>query len=122
VETITIKCNALDNKDRETTNTRTNRGTSLRPVKGLVVTNRIVKETPWTHRLEITTQLLQPNLVDVSSVVNLVIMPTDLSATHRHPRRITIKELIRMHLLVVQHRTRLRRTRVREELIMWQQK
>jgi hypothetical protein len=44
VEIIIIKCNALDSKDREATNTRTNRGTVLRPVKGLVVTRRIVKE------------------------------------------------------------------------------
>jgi hypothetical protein len=46
VEIIIIKCNALDSKDREATNTRTNRGTTLRPVKYLVVTNRIVKEAP----------------------------------------------------------------------------
>jgi hypothetical protein len=52
-------------------------------------------------------------------VVKLVIFPTiALSATHRHPRGTTIKELIRIHLLVELHGTRLRRTRVREELIM----
>jgi hypothetical protein len=68
---------------------------------------------------KIKIQLLQSNLVDASSVVNLVIMPTiALSATHRHPRGTTVKELNRIHLLVVLHRTRLRRTRVREELIM----
>jgi hypothetical protein len=44
VETTIIKCNALDSKDRETTNTRTNKGTILRLVNGLVVINRIVKE------------------------------------------------------------------------------
>jgi hypothetical protein len=49
----------------------------------------------------------------------LVIMPTiALSATHRHPRGTTIKVLIRIHLLMELHRTRLRRTIVREELIM----
>jgi hypothetical protein len=44
VEIIIIKCNALDNKGRETI--RTSRGTPLRPVKGLMGTNRIVKEAP----------------------------------------------------------------------------
>jgi hypothetical protein len=44
VEIIIIKCNALDNKDRKVTNTRTNRRTILRSVKYLVVTSRIVKE------------------------------------------------------------------------------
>jgi hypothetical protein len=44
VKPIIIKFNALDSKHRETTNAKTNRGTILRPVKGLVVTNRIVKE------------------------------------------------------------------------------
>jgi hypothetical protein len=44
VGTATAKYNALDNKVRGTTNIRTNRGTTLRPVKGLVVNNRIVKE------------------------------------------------------------------------------
>jgi hypothetical protein len=47
VETTIIKCNALDNKDREVTSTRTNRGTALKPVKGLVVINRIVKEVAF---------------------------------------------------------------------------
>jgi hypothetical protein len=42
VETIITKYNALDNKNRETT--KTSRGTTLRPVKGLVVISRIVKE------------------------------------------------------------------------------
>jgi hypothetical protein len=46
VEIIIIKCNVLGSKDKEATNTRTNRGTILRSVKGLVVTNRFVKETP----------------------------------------------------------------------------
>jgi hypothetical protein len=45
VETIIIKCSTLDSKDRETINNRTNRGTILRPVKGLVVINKIIKET-----------------------------------------------------------------------------
>jgi hypothetical protein len=40
----TIKHSALDNKVREATNTRTNREATLRPVKGLVVNSRIVKE------------------------------------------------------------------------------
>jgi hypothetical protein len=52
-------------------------------------------------------------------VLNFVIMPTiALRATHRHPRGTTVKELIRIHLLVVLHRTRLHRTRVRDELIV----
>jgi hypothetical protein len=44
VETTTIKHNALDNKVRGATNTRTNRGTALRPVKDLVSNSRIVKK------------------------------------------------------------------------------
>jgi hypothetical protein len=44
VEIIIIKCNALDSKDRETTNTRINRGTTLGPFKDLVVTSKIIKE------------------------------------------------------------------------------
>jgi hypothetical protein len=44
VEIIIIKCNTLDSKDREPTKTRTNKGTILRPVKGLVVINKIGKE------------------------------------------------------------------------------
>jgi hypothetical protein len=44
MEIIIIKYNALDSKDREATNTRTNRGTTLKMVKDLVVTSRIVKE------------------------------------------------------------------------------
>jgi hypothetical protein len=42
METIILKYNALDIKDRETI--RTNKGTILRPVKGLVVIHKIVKE------------------------------------------------------------------------------
>jgi hypothetical protein len=45
VET-TIKCNALDNKVRETIKLRTSRGTTLIPSKGLVVIRRLVKEAP----------------------------------------------------------------------------
>ena len=68
---------------------------------------------------EITIQLLQSNPVDVLNVVNLVITPTiALSATHRHLRGTSAKELIRRHLLVELNRARLRRTRLREELIM----
>jgi hypothetical protein len=116
VEIIIIKCNALDNKVKEATITRTNRWTALRPVKDLVVTNIIIKEALLTHRSEITIQLPQFSLVDVSSVEKLAIMPTTAqSATHRHPRGTIVKELIRIHLLVVLHRTRLRKTRVREE-------
>jgi hypothetical protein len=44
VETTTTKHNALDNKVRKATNTRTSREAALRPVKGLVGNNRIVKE------------------------------------------------------------------------------
>jgi hypothetical protein len=46
VGTSTTKHNALDNKVRGATNTKTNIGAALRPVKGLVVNNRIVKEAP----------------------------------------------------------------------------
>jgi hypothetical protein len=46
VGTTTTKYNALDNKVRRATNIKTSRGTTLRPVKGLVGTNRIVKEAP----------------------------------------------------------------------------
>jgi hypothetical protein len=46
VETTTIKHHTLDNKVRGATNTRTNREAALRPVKGLVGNNRIVKEAP----------------------------------------------------------------------------
>jgi hypothetical protein len=44
VEIVIIKYNTLDNKDRETT--KTIRRTTLRPVIGLVGTNRIIKEAP----------------------------------------------------------------------------
>jgi hypothetical protein len=44
VGTTTIKHNALDNKVIGATNTRTNSEAALRPVKGLVSNNRIVKE------------------------------------------------------------------------------
>jgi hypothetical protein len=46
VGTTTTKYNTLDNKVRGATNIRTNRGTTLRPVKGPVVNDRIVKEAP----------------------------------------------------------------------------
>jgi hypothetical protein len=46
VGTTIIKYNALDNKVRGATNTRTNREAALRPVKGLVGNNRTVKEAP----------------------------------------------------------------------------
>jgi hypothetical protein len=71
VGTTTIKHNALDNKVRGANNIRTNRGTTLRLVKGLVVNSRIVKEASWTHRPRTTSQLPQSNLMAVSSVVNL---------------------------------------------------
>jgi hypothetical protein len=44
VGTTTTKHNTLDNKVRGATNIRTNIGTTPRPVKGLVVKSRIVKE------------------------------------------------------------------------------
>jgi hypothetical protein len=44
VGTATTKHNTLDNKVRRAINIRTSRGTTLRPVKGLVVNSRIVKE------------------------------------------------------------------------------
>jgi hypothetical protein len=46
VGTTTTKYNALDNKVKGATNIRTSRGTMLRPVKGLVVISKIVKEAP----------------------------------------------------------------------------
>jgi hypothetical protein len=46
VGTTTIKHSALHNKVRGATNIRTNRGAALRPVKGLVGNNKIVKEAP----------------------------------------------------------------------------
>jgi hypothetical protein len=46
VGTTTTKYNALDNKVRGEINTRTSREAALRPVKGLVGNNRIVKEAP----------------------------------------------------------------------------
>jgi hypothetical protein len=45
VET-TIKCSALDSKVREAIKLRTSRGTTLRPIKGLVVIRRLIKEAP----------------------------------------------------------------------------
>jgi hypothetical protein len=44
VGTATTKYKALDNKVIGATNIRTSRGTTLRPVKGLVVNSRIVKK------------------------------------------------------------------------------
>jgi hypothetical protein len=46
VGTTTIKYNAFENKVRGAINIKTNRGTALRPVKGLVDNSRIVKEAP----------------------------------------------------------------------------
>jgi hypothetical protein len=46
VGTTTTKYNALDNKVKGATNIKTSRGTTLRPVKGLVVISKIVKEAP----------------------------------------------------------------------------
>jgi hypothetical protein len=43
---VIIRCNALDNKTRETIKVRTNRGTTLRPTKGLVVVHRLIKVVP----------------------------------------------------------------------------
>jgi hypothetical protein len=113
VETTTTKYNALDNRVRGTTNIRTNRGTALRPVKGLVVNNRIVKEAPWTHRPKTTAQLLQCNPMVVLSVAKLATMLTTAQGTiNRNPRRIATRRLIRTHLLMDLHKTRLCRTRV----------
>jgi hypothetical protein len=67
------------------------------------------------QRSKITTQLPQFSLVDVSNVEKLVTMQTTAqSATHKHPIGITIKDLIRIHMLMVMHRTRLRKIRVKE--------
>jgi hypothetical protein len=118
VETTTTKYNALDNKVREATNTRTNRKAALRPITGLMISNRIVKEAPQTHWPRTTTQLPQFNLMVVSSVVNLATMLTTAQGvTNRHPRRTATRGLTRTHLLVDLHRTRLHRTRVGLESI-----
>jgi hypothetical protein len=66
VETI-IKCNALDSKAREVIKTRTNKGATPRPTRGLVEIHRTVKVAPTTRRPE-TTHLSNP--MDVSSAVN----------------------------------------------------
>jgi hypothetical protein len=65
-ETI-IKYNALDSKAREVIKTRTNKGATPRPTRGLVEIHRTVKVAPTTRRPE-TTHL--SNLMDVSSAVN----------------------------------------------------
>jgi hypothetical protein len=44
VATTTINHNSLDNKVRGAANTRTSREAALRPVKGVVVNSRIVRE------------------------------------------------------------------------------
>jgi hypothetical protein len=120
VGTTIIKYNALDNKVRGATNTRTNREAALRPVKGLVGNNRTVKEAPWTHRARTTTQLPQFNLMVVSSVANLATMPTTAQGIiNKHLGRTATRGLTKTHLLVDLHRTRLHRTRVEEESIMW---
>jgi hypothetical protein len=46
VGTTIIKHNVLDNKVKGATSIKTNRGTTLRLVKGLVANNRIIKEAP----------------------------------------------------------------------------
>ena len=61
----------------------------------------------------------QSNPMVVSSAVSLAIMlTTALGATSRHLRRATIRGMTRTPLLVDLHRTRLRRTRVKEGSIM----
>ena len=112
VETI-IKCNALDSKAREII--KINKGATPRPTRGLVEIHRTVKVAPTTRRPE-TTHLSNP--MDVSSAVSLTTMLTTAQgAINRHPRGTSTKELIRIHLFMDLHRTRQRRTRVREELI-----
>jgi hypothetical protein len=56
---IIIKYNALDNKAREIIRVRFNKGTTLRPTRGLVVVHRIVKVALVTRRPE-TTHLSNP--------------------------------------------------------------
>jgi hypothetical protein len=54
----------------------------------------------------------------VSSVANLATMLTTAQGIiNKHPRGTATRGLIRIHLLMDLHKTRLRRTRVREELI-----
>ena len=65
-ETI-IKCNALDSKAREIIRTRTSKGATPRPTRGLVEIHRTVKVAPTTRRPE-TTHLSNP--MDVSSAVS----------------------------------------------------
>jgi hypothetical protein len=104
VETTTIKHIALDNKVRGAANTRTSIEAALRPVKGLVGNNRIVKEALWTHWPRTIIQLPQFNLMVVSSVANLATMATTgQGITNRHPRRTTTRGLTRTHLLVDLH-------------------
>jgi hypothetical protein len=111
-----IKCDALDNKVRESTNTKTKRGTILKPVKGLVVTSRIIKEMPWTHRPGIIIKSPQFSPTDASSVEKLVIMPKIAQSTiHRHPRRTTTKGLTRIRLPMVMCRIKISRTNVKAE-------
>ena len=64
---IIIKCNALDSKARELIKTRTSKGATPRPTRGLVEIHRTVKVAPTTLRLE-TTHLSNP--MDVSSAVS----------------------------------------------------
>jgi hypothetical protein len=57
-ETI-IKYNALDSKAREVIKTRTNKGATPRPTRGLVEIHRTVKVAPTTRRPE-TTHMSNP--------------------------------------------------------------
>jgi hypothetical protein len=66
VETI-IKCNTLDSKAREIIRTRTSKGATPRPTRGLVEIHRIVKVAPITRRPETTHQ---SNPTTVSSAVS----------------------------------------------------
>jgi hypothetical protein len=62
-----IKRNALDSKAREIIKTRTSKGATPRPTRGLVEVPRVVKVAPVTRRPE-TTHLSIP--MDVSNAVS----------------------------------------------------
>jgi hypothetical protein len=116
VETI-IRCNTLDSKAREIIKIKTNKGSTLRPTRGLVGIHRIVKVAPVTCRPEATTH--QSNPMVVSSAVSLATMLTTAqSATNKHLRKAILRGMTRTPLLVDLLRTRLRRTRVEEGSIM----
>ena len=107
-----IKCNALDSKARELIKTRTNKGATPKPTKGLVEIHRTVKVAPVTRRPEATHQ---SNPMAVSSAVSWATMlTTTQGATSRHLRKAITREMTRTPPLVDLLRTRHNRTRAEE--------